>query len=110
MKYREYNARERELSGFNNNFDHSIYKHHSHPEYQDECQYVDQKNEFESWFFGNEIRGDFRKACEALKDKIFSIIDQNVLFDAYFHKEEPKRMVDNTVEQSSDDCDDNCPF
>lgn len=60
-------------------------------EQQYEDQYLDMKGQFECWLYGEEIRGDFFKACEILRDKIPQVIDQNTLFDAYFWQ--PRKSV-----------------
>jgi hypothetical protein len=51
------------------------------PEEMDEQQYLQEKGEFESWFHGAEIQGDYKEACKKLGLNPNADHD---LFEAYF--------------------------
>lgn len=67
-------------------------------EQQAEDHYIRMDEEFNDWFTSDEIRCDFVKACEVLKDKIPQVIGTGTLQEAYFWKQKP---INN--ESSSDD-------
>jgi len=50
-------------------------------------QLQDHDQEFQDWFYGNEVRGDTEVACIILAKKIARVISIEVIRDAYNYKE-----------------------
>lgn len=67
---------------------------------QQEQQSLDMQNQFEDWFWGQEIQGDATLAVHTLADKVGKVISMETLMEAYYHvepkKKEPLRYSDGT--------------
>lgn len=80
----QYNARGRRETGFDNWLDHVNYGHPSNPEYQDECQYMQEKAEFEDWL--NSFQNGFNEAVKSLGKTGEEIESYEDLENAFFKR------------------------
>ncbi len=61
----------------------------------DEAQGLQQTKEFMNWYHGNEIKGDYKKACKSLKMNPKKEHDYNELERKFFNQPQKNEVVEN---------------